>query len=138
RKVFLNERAVQADRVKDLCSLIALQGGDPHLGEGLQKTLVDRFHVTLENLVPRVLRRERAVPVKVLEGFDRKIRVDGARTVAQKQRIVHHFARLTGLDDQSHLIARLFADQVIVNRGERQQAGNRRVFFVHAAIGQNQ
>ena len=69
RKVFLDERAVQADRLKDLRSLIALQGGDPHLGEGLQKTLVDRFHVTLENHCPTCTQPGTRRPCEGPRGF---------------------------------------------------------------------
>ena len=49
-----------------------------------------------------------------------------------------HFARLARFDDQRDLRARPFADQVIVDGGQRQQARNRRVLVIDAAIRENQ
>src|ERR1051325_377590 len=51
---------------------------------------------------------------------------------------MHYLARLARLDDQRDLRTRLFADQVIVYRGERQQTGNRSVVFVQSAVGEDQ
>ena len=46
--------------------------------------------------------------------------------------------RLAGFDDQRNAGARSFANQMVMNGGERQQTGNGREFFVNAAIGKNQ
>ena len=51
---------------------------------------------------------------------------------------MHHLARLAGFDDQSHLRASLVAHQMVVHGGQRQQAGDRGVIFVDAAVGENQ
>jgi len=51
---------------------------------------------------------------------------------------VHYLTRLAAFDDEGDLGARLFADQVIVDRGHGQQAGDGGVFFIHAAVGENQ
>ncbi len=129
---------LEADDLENLRTLVALQRGNAHLGEGLQQPLVDGLHVVLENLVPGILHGKRAVAVQVFECFDRQVRVYGARAIAQQQRKMHHFAGLAGLDDQRDLVARFFANQMIVHGGKRQQAGNRRMPLVHAAIGENQ
>ena len=96
------------------------------------------LHIVLEDLVPGVVGRESAAAMQVFQRFDRQIGIHGARAVAQQQREVHHLARLARFDDQRHLIARLLADQMVVHGRKRQQAGNRRVLFVHAAVGENQ
>ena len=138
RKVAFHERTVQSDGLENLGALITLQRRDAHLRESLQKPLVDRLHVALENLVPRVLRRKPATHVEMFERLDGEIGVHRARAIAEEQCKVHHLARLAGLDDQSHLVARLLADQVVVNRGESEQAWNGRVRIVHASIRENQ
>ena len=51
---------------------------------------------------------------------------------------MHDLARLARFDDQRDLGARLLAHQMIVHRCQRQQAGNRRVILVKAAVGKNQ
>ena len=137
-KIFLDERLIEAHRLKDLRALITLQRGNSHLRKRLQKPLVDGLHVAFENFVPGGFRRKCSGPVKILERFNRQIRIHRARAVAEQQREMHHFARLAGLHDQGHLVARSLANQMIVNGRKRQQAGDRRVFVVHAAVGQNQ
>ena len=92
-KVLLDERLAQTDRLKDLRALVTLQCRNSHLGERLQKPLVDRLHVTLENLFPSVVRREGAVPEAVFQSLDREIGVHGASAITQQQRKVHHFTR---------------------------------------------
>ena len=137
-EITVHEFPVQADRFENLRALVALQRGNAHLRKSLQQALVGGLHVALENLVPGVVGREMAVAVEIFERSDREIRIHRARAVAEQQREVHHLARLARFHDQRHLVARLLADQMIVNRRERQQARNRRVFVVHAAIGKDQ
>ena len=36
------------------------------------------------------------------------------------------------------MVARFFANQMVVDGGERKQAGNRRIVVIHAAVGKNQ
>ena len=49
-----------------------------------------------------------------------------------------HLARLAGLDHQARLRARALADQVMMHGGGGQQAGDRRLVLVHAAVGEDQ
>ncbi len=51
---------------------------------------------------------------------------------------MHHLARLARFDDQRDLRARAFAHQMIVHRRQRQQARNRSLLFIDAAVGKNQ
>ena len=47
--------------------------------------------------------------------------------IANKQRKVHHLARLAAFDDEGHLRARLLAHQTVVYRSHRQQTRDGRV-----------
>jgi hypothetical protein len=51
---------------------------------------------------------------------------------------VLHLARLARLDDEPHLHPRPLADQMMVHGGGREQARNRRVAGVRAAVGEDQ
>ena len=137
-KYFVDQLLVQTDGLKDLRAAIALQGRDAHLREGLQQAFVDGLDVVLDGLLSRHAFRQQAAAGQIFQGFDGQIRIDRAGAVADQQREMHHLARLAGFDDQRHLGARPFADQLIVDGGQRQQAGNRRVVVVHAAVGENQ
>ncbi len=138
REIPLHHRAVQPDHFEDLRAEIALQGRDPHLGEDLKQALVHGLPVVLEHLVEAVVGGEISAGVEIFQRFDGQIGIDGAGAVADEQPEVHDLARLAGFRDQRHLIARLLPNQVMVHGGERQQARDRRVVLVHAAIGKNQ
>ena len=73
-----------------------------------------------------------------MQRLEREIRVDGAGAVAEQQRDMVHFARVTGLDEQAALGARPFAHQVMVHARGREQARNRRVRRIDAAVRENQ
>ena len=82
--------------------------------------------------------RQQAAALQVVQGFDGQIRIDGAGAVADEQREMHHLARLAALDDERHLGAGLLAHQPIVHGRHGQQAGDRRVGRIDAAIGNDQ
>ena len=75
---------------------------------------------------------------KSSNGFKCEIGIDRARAVSAEQSKVHDFAGLAGFGDQRNLCSRFFPDQQIVYRGQRQQARDWSVIFIHAAIGKNQ
>ena len=81
---------------------------------------------------------QQAAPLQIVQRFDGQVRIDRARAVSDQQRKMHHLARLAAFDDERNLGAGLLAHQAVVHRGHRQQAGNRRVCRVDAAIGKNQ
>ncbi len=124
-EVLLHQRLVQPDGFKDLRAAVALERRDAHLREDLQQALVDGLLVVLQGLIEGQVRREAAALVQILERLDGQIGIDGAGAVADQQGEVHHLARLARFHDQRHLGARLFANQVVVHRGQRQQAGDR-------------
>src|SRR5262249_54185396 len=71
-------------------------------------------------------------------GFESEVGVDGAGAVADQQGEMHHLARLGRLDNERHLGAGFFADQVVVDGGECQQAGDRCVLEIDAAVGEDE
>ncbi len=138
REVGVDQFLVQADGLKDLCAAIALQGRDAHLREGLQQALVDGLDVVVLGLFFGQRGGQQVAPLQIVDGFNREIRIDGAGTVADQQGKVHHLARLAAFNDDGDLRAGLFLDEAIVHGGHRQQAWDRRIGRVNAAIRENQ
>ena len=137
REVLVDERAIEADRFEDLRAAIALQRRDAHLRHHLQHALVERLDVALDRVVVRDVRQQ-SLADQIVERFEGEVRIHRARAVAEQQRDVMHFARFAGFDQQAALVARAFANEVMMHAGDRQQARNRRVMRIDAAIRQDQ
>ena len=82
--------------------------------------------------------RQQSAALQVVQRLEGQIRIDGAGAVTDQQGEVHHLARLAALDNERDLGAGLFSYQAIMHGGHRQQAGNRRIGCIDAAVGENQ
>ena len=76
--------------------------------------------------------------MQVGDRLERQVRIDRAGAVADQQAEVMHLAGLAGFDDQPGLRAGAFADQVMMHGGGGEQAGDRRLVAIDAAIGEDQ
>ncbi len=128
---------VQADRLEDLRAAIALQGRDPHLGHDLEDALVGGLEVVVGDLArldaPQLSGRD-----QLAERLEREVGVHRAGAVADEQREVHDLARLPRLDDEAATGAGALADEVVVDRGGREQARDRRVVLVDSPVGEDE
>ncbi len=77
---------------------------------------------------------ELPLPDHVVERLERQIRIDDAGAVAEEQRAVMHLARVARLDDEPALRARALAHEMVVHAGGREQARNRRLIAIGAAV----
>jgi hypothetical protein len=134
REIPLDHALIEPDGFEHLRPAIALQGGNAHLRKCLQQTFIDGLDEIGNRFGLRFLVRAGLGG----HGFERQIRIHRAGPIADQQREVHHLARLARFDHQRHLRAALLAHQVIVHRGQSQQAGNRGVVGVQAAVRENQ
>ena len=82
--------------------------------------------------------RQQLLADHVVERLEGEIRIDRAAAVADEQREVMHFARFAGFEHQAHARAQAFADQIVMQAGDRQQRGNRRELAVHAAVAEDE
>ena len=129
---------VQTDGFEDLRAAVRLDGGDPHLREDLEQALVDGFDELgfgggrIEAL------RQIAVPLHIHERLEHQVRIDRPGAVADQAGEVMHVAGLTGLQDQPDLGPGAFPHEMMVDRRDAEQTGNRRPLFVHASIAQDQ
>ncbi len=69
--------------------------------------------------------------------FKRDIRIDRACAITNQQAEVMRFARFAGFDDQPALRSSAFADEVVMNRRRRQQAGDRSFVAIDTAVTQD-
>ena len=82
--------------------------------------------------------RQQALADHVVERLEGEVRVDGAGAVAQEQRHVVHFPRVTGFDDERAARPLAMPHQVMMDAGRREQAGDGREGAGDAAIGEDQ
>ncbi len=71
------------------------------------------------------------------ERFKGQIGIDRPGPVADEEAEMMGLARLAGFDDQAALRAGSLADQMMMHGRRRQQAGDRGVLGIHAAIGED-
>ena len=134
----VNQCFVESDGFKDLCATVALQGGNTHLGKDLQQAFVDGFDVVIERFFKRNAPREPLAQRQIFQRFNSEVGVDGTGAITDEQRVMHHFARFAGFDDESHLGPQTLPYEVIVDGSHGEQTGNGNVVLVYATIGQNQ
>ena len=135
-EILVDEFLAQADRVEDLRAAIGLVGGDAHLGHHLQKPLVDRLDVALDDfLLVDFLRQVVLDRDQRLEG---EIGVDRFRAVAGQTREMVHLARLTGLQHHADRGAQALADEVVVHGGAGEQRRDRNAVGAGFAVGEDE
>jgi hypothetical protein len=134
-EVLVDEVLVQAHRLEDLGAVVALDGGDPHLGDHLDDALVHRLDVLLLGDVGRPLHHPQ--PDLVVDGLEGQVGVHGAGAVAHQQREVVDLARLARLQHQPDPGAGALGQEVVLHRRHRQQGGDGRVLLVVAAVGED-
>ena len=107
-----------ADGLEDLAALVALDGGDAHLGGNLHDAAQHSLVVVVHGGV--IIFVQQAVVDELADGLMGQIGVDGAGTVAQQSGKVMHFMRLCALEDESQCGALLGADEVLGHGRNRQ------------------
>src|SRR5437764_13911943 len=90
-KTGIDDLGIEPNALEDLRALVAVDGGDPHLGEDFQGAVFDGPDVAF-------LGRRRRKGRDRLQG---KPRADRLRSVANQRDNVMDVARFVGLDDQA-------------------------------------
>ncbi len=132
-EVLVDQVLVEADGLEDLGPAVALDGGDPHLGDHLHHPLVQGLDVVLDRVL-FVDSGQETLAHEVAQGLEGQVGVHGSRAVADEEGEVVHLARLAALEHEAHARARALADQVVVDAGHRQEGGDGRVLGVHPAV----
>ena len=132
-EVFLHHRRTQPDRLENLCAAVRLHRADSHLRR--------HFHHAFDRRLREILARrfvvhihQQPLPDHVVQSLKRQIRIHRSHAVADEQREVMHLTRFARLQHQPDARPRTLADEVMMQPTRRQQRRNRRKFFIHATV----
>ena len=101
-EVFVDDILGDAHSLKDLAALVALDGGNAHLGGNLHNAAEDGVVVVLHGCI--VIFVQQAFVDELADGLMCQIGIDGAGTVAQQSGKVVHLARLCTFQDQASAV----------------------------------
>ena len=110
-KVFVDDLLRDAHSLKDLAALVALDGGNAHLGGDLHDAAEDGVVVVLHGGV--IVLVQQAFVDQLPDGLVCQIGVDGAGTVAQQGGKVVHLPGFGALQNQCQCGALFGADEVL-------------------------
>ncbi len=136
-EVAVNNRLMQADRLKLLRPAVAFNGRNAHFGHNFDNALDNCLAVVLFGVIRRNVAQQ-VLPNGVINRFQSKIRINRGDAVADQKRKVMHFARLTGLQDQANARPRLLPYQMVMQSCCRQQSRDRGHFRVDVPVRQHQ
>ncbi len=135
-EVVVDHRVVEADGLEQLGATIAHDRRDAHLAHDLEHAGRQRVAQVGDGLL--LADRQEAVTGQVLDGFERKVRVDSGRAVRDEQCHMVDLTHIAGFDDHRDLRARLAAQQVVLHGRGEQKRRDRRHHVVRIAVGQDQ
>src|SRR5262249_13358016 len=138
REVFIDDAAVEADDLEDLCTLVGLQGGDAHLGEDLEEAFADGFRIVLFELIGVEFGLESIAELHIPDAGHRQVGIDSGGAEADEAGEMVYFPDVTGFHDDAYLPAIAFADEVVVDGGGSEQGGDGGVVGVDGAIREDQ
>ena len=134
-EVFVNDRLVDADGLKDLGGLIGLEGGNAHLGGDLYDAVENGGVVVGHGGV--VVLVQQTLLDELHDGFLSQVGVDGTGAVTQQGGEVVDIPGLGGFQQDGDGGALLGADQVLLHGGYCQQGGDGHMVLIHTPVGEN-
>ena len=134
-EVFVDDLLRDAHSLKDLAALVALDGGNAHLGGDLHDAVEDGVVVVLHSGV--IVLVQQTLVDQLPDGLVCQIGVDGAGTVAQQGGKVVHLPGLGAFQNQCQCGALFGADEVLGHCRNSQQAGDGHMIFIHVTVGQD-
>ena len=136
-EILVHNLVIEADGFENLRAAVALNGGNAHLGHGLD----DALHSGLDEIFYRLFvihAGEHSLTDHVVERLEGEVGVDGADAVAEQEGEVMHFARFSGFQNDCRLRAGAVADEVVVQAGHRQKRGDGDMVFIHSTVAQDE
>ena len=134
-EIRFHERARETDRVEYLRAAIGLIGRDAHLRHDLEQAFVDGLDEALDDFVGA--HRLGQVLGHRGQRLEREVGIDRLGAIAGKARKMMHFARFASLQDETDRSTQALADEMMVNRGGREQRGNRNAVGTDHAVGED-
>ena len=135
-KVLVNQILIQTDGLKNLRPPVALHRGNAHLGHYLEQALFVGLEIVFHGIIG-IRPVQLAAFRQILHRVQSQIGIDRPGPIAQEQAEVMHFPGFSGLYHQADFGALALPDEVMVDGGGSQQAGNRRLGRVQFPVGQD-
>mmetsp|Transcript_62362 Transcript_62362/g.174233 ORF Transcript_62362/g.174233 Transcript_62362/m.174233 type:complete len:1082 (+) Transcript_62362:2016-5261(+) len=119
----VHDLAAEADGVGDLRPLVAPQRRDAHLRHDLQQPLAHGLLVALEHLDIRLadLVRQLALLPELQQGLICHVGADGVGAKGEQKRVVRDLIRVSAVDNERDLRAKLLRDEGVVHRAADEQ-----------------
>ena len=128
----IDDLAPQADDFENLRAAIRIDRADAHLRHDLQQAVFDGVQIILDGFVGL------QIAADVRRGGQRQIRIHRRRAVTDEHRKVMGLARLAAFDDEVALHAQIGAQEMIVDRAQREDRRDESVIGIGAPIAQHQ
>ena len=135
-KIFVHHFFVDADRLKNLGTQVRLDRRNTHLGRRLHNTADDRLVVIVYCRV--VIFIQDSLIDQVPDALLCQIRIDRAGAVSQQRCEMMYFPGFAGFQDDGYGGTFLGPDQMLLQRGHRQQRRDRHMVLIYAPVGQDQ
>ena len=136
RKVFVNDAAVDTNGLKNLGTLVGLDGGNTHLGCDLDNAVQNGVVIIIHSSV--VILVQCPVLDHVADALLGQIRVDGTGAIAQQRCEMVHIPGLAALQNDGHGGTLLGDDQMLMYRSHCQQGRNGLMVLIHTPVCQDQ
>ena len=113
-EVFVDQFSAQAHCLEYLCARVGVNRSDSHLRHHFEHTGICRSQIVVRCHF-RIYPGKLVLLAECFYRFKSKIGVDSRRTVADQQRDVMNFARVTRLDDEGNLGSQAMPNQIVVH-----------------------
>ena len=134
-KIFIDNLFGDTDSLKNLGSLVRLDGGNTHLRSNLYNAVDNCVIIVLHCRI--IIFVQQLFVNQFLYGFQGQIGIYPTGSVTQKSSEVMHFSGFPGLQNQRERSLLFGVYQVLVYCGNSQQGRNRHMIFVHTSVGKN-
>jgi len=134
-EILVDDILANADRFKNLCALIGLNGGYAHFGGDADDAVQDSLVVIVDGGVGVLV--EIAVFHHLRNTFLREIGVYSARAEAEESCEVVNVARLRAFQNDGNGRALFCFDEILLKSRNREQGRYGNPVFVHTPVGEN-
>ena len=136
-EIFIHQNFGETHRFENLRAGVRHIGRDAHFGHHFAQALAHGLDEILDGFFAINIRAKLLAFGELQQRFQRQIWMYRFRTIAAEQGEVMHLARAAGFHHQPGAGAQALVRQMLMNRRQRQQRGNRHVVAVHLTVGNN-
>ena len=135
-KVAVDHILGNSDCLKDLRSLIGLDGGNTHLGSDLYDTADNRMIVIINRCI--VIFVQHMGIDEFMDGIQCQVWIDSTCAITKKCCEMMYFSRFTGLQDQRKGCTLLCFYKVLMHCGNSKKRRDRHMVLIYATVRKDQ